>query len=111
MTFHPVSLPGSLPGKTSSPDLVLAAAYMRLTDSSCGAVRQLSLSPALHIRVAGSNLQVRGSLSRVSFTPSLESQAAMTALFNVASFAAETAAAGLFRTGTATLKSQAWRWV
>src|SRR5437870_3422323 len=106
MAFQPVSLPGSLPGNTSSPLLVLAGAYMRFTASSCGAVRQLSASPALHNNVEGSNLHWRGSFRRPSFTPSLASQAAITALFSEVAFAAETTADGSFRTGTATPRSQ-----
>src|SRR4030095_6911809 len=102
ITFHPVSLPGSFPGKTNSPVLVLAAAYIRFTVSSCGAVRQLSESPALHRSVAGSNLHVRGSFNRPSLTLSFESHAPMTALFSVSSFAAETALDESFSTGTAT---------
>src|SRR5438876_5560019 len=100
MTFHPVSLPGSLPGKTISPALVFAGEYIRFTDSSCGAVRQLSPSPALQSNAAGSNLHVRGSFNRLSFTPSFASQAPTTALFNAASFAADTALDGSLSTGT-----------
>src|SRR5262245_34108489 len=111
MTFQPVSLPGSLPGNTSSPALVLAGEYMRFTDSSCADVRQVSASPALQSSVAGSNLQVRGSLSRPSFTPSLASQASVTALLSKANFAAGTAPAGSFKTGMATPRSQVCRCV
>src|SRR6185369_15833343 len=67
-TSQSASLPYSFPGKTISPDFVFAAEYMRFTVSICGAVKQLSESPALQSNVAGSNLQVRGSFRMLSFT-------------------------------------------
>ena len=71
-----VSLPGSLPGKISVPSLLLAGEYISFTDSSSAAVRQSSLlSPDLQAALAGSNMHLRGSLSRPSLTPSAASQA------------------------------------
>src|SRR5262249_34995288 len=107
MAFQPVSLPGSFPGNTISPAFVFAAAYILLTDSNCGAVRQLSESPALHSNVDGSNLHVRGSSSKPSLTPSFASHAPITALFKAANFDAETTLDGSLSAGTATLKSHA----
>src|SRR5262245_56536913 len=82
-----VSLPSSLPGKTYCPAFVFAGAYMRFTDSIWGAVRHLSDGTPLHSKTAGSNLHIRGSLSRPSLTPSLASHASMTALFSSVAFA------------------------
>src|SRR5262245_55648903 len=99
------SLPGSLPGNTIVPLDVLAGAYIRFTDSIWGAVRQLSESPALHSKVEGSNLHMRGSLRMPSLTPSFASHAWITALLSSMPLALETALAEFFKTGTDTLKS------
>src|SRR4029079_18512292 len=107
----PVSLPGSLPGKTSSPLAVFAAEYARLAAATCGAVRQSSVSPALHCSFATSNEQVRGSLMRPSVTPSRASHAFRAARLIIASFVAGIAALESFTTGTATDRSHACRWV
>ena len=47
--------------------------------STCFAVRQSAASPALHRSTAGSNLQAIGLVIRLSLTPSMASQAFMTA--------------------------------
>src|SRR5205823_374662 len=111
ITVHPVSLPGSLPGNTTSPLLVLAGVYIRVTDSSCAGVRQPSPSAPLHRSVAGSKRHDRGSLINPSLTPSRASHASSAALFSRASFAAGTALAGSLSAGIATLRSHAWRCV
>src|SRR5215831_6699326 len=107
MTFHPASLPGSLPGNTYCPDLVFAAAYMRFTDSSCGGVRHASVSLPLQSKTDGSKRQARGSFSSPSFTPSLASHASSAAWFSTASFAGLTALDGSFSVGIETPRSQA----
>ena len=66
---------------------------MRCAAATCGAVRQFAASAPVHCRTAGSKVQVRGSLTTPSTTPSFASHAATMAVFSTVSFAATIAVA------------------
>src|SRR5688572_12251879 len=103
------SLPIDLPGKITLPSLNFDGAYIRLTLSSCGAVRQVSASPALQARVETSNLHAGGLVSRPSLTPSCASHAFITAALTIFSLACDTSAPGVVSAGTALTRSFEWR--
>ena len=110
--LHPVSPPRAQPGKIDAPVRGwLGPSYSFLSAAACGAVRQLSLSPDLHSRAAGSKVHAPGFSISPSARPSVRSQAAIAAAWIAGSFVAGIAAPGALSVCASQTKPAAeWDW-